>query len=130
MNGERKYSKTHHQEAWWFFCYLCEIQRFSISFFNWLACTSITKVEKNPGEERQYIKCDHCDKNSSFKNNLKKHSMMIQNKLYTNIPFDCYLYHKHLDTKNCPTNHDKCTWPSYLKLWIISNKTVIHNHAS
>ena len=33
------------------------------------------KVEKNPGEETKYVKCDLCDKNASFKNYLRKCSM-------------------------------------------------------
>ena len=35
--------------------------------------------------------------------------MTKQNKPYTNIPFNCDVYQEHHDTKNCPTNHDKCT---------------------
>ena len=110
-NGEIKYYKTYNQEAWWFF-YLCENQKFSLNFFNWSALNSIKKVEENPGEETQYVKYDHWDKNASFKKNLKKCSMTKQNKPYTNIPFNCYVYQEHHDTKNCPTNHDKCIWPS------------------
>ena len=92
--------------------FLCENQRFCLNFFNWSALNSIKKVEENPGEETQYIKCDHCDNNSNFKNNLRKHSMTKQNKPYTNIPFNCDVYQEHHDSKNCPTNHDKCTSPS------------------
>ena len=35
--------------------------------------------------------------------------MKKQIRPYTNIPFNCDLCQEHLDTKNCPTNHDKCT---------------------
>ena len=59
--------------------FVCENQRFSLNFFNWSALNSIKKVDENPGEETQYIKCDHCDNNSNFKNNLRKHSR--QNKI-------------------------------------------------
>ena len=41
-------------------------------------------------------------------NNLRKGSMTKQNKPYTNIPFNCGVYQEHHDTKNWPTNHDKC----------------------
>ena len=49
-----------------FFC-VCERQRFYLNFFNWSALNSIKKVEEDPGEETQYVKCDHWDKNASFK---------------------------------------------------------------
>ena len=72
------------------------------------ALNSIKKVDENPDDKTQYIKCDHCDNNSNFKYNLRKHSMTKQNKPYTNIPFNCDVHQEHHDTKNCPTNHDKC----------------------
>ena len=55
--------------------YLCENQRLCLDFFNWSALNIIKKVEENPGKETQYTKCDHFDTNSSFENNLRKHSM-------------------------------------------------------
>ena len=90
------------------FFYLCENSRFSLNFFNWSALNSIKKVEEKTGEEKQYVKCDHCDKNESFKNNLWKCSMTKQNKPFTNIPFNCDVYQEHHNTKNCPTNYDQC----------------------
>ena len=75
--------------------FLWENQRFSLNFFNWSALNSIKTVEDNPGEETQYIKCDHCDNNSNFKNYLRKHSMTKQNKPYTNILFNCDVYQEH-----------------------------------
>ena len=90
------------------FFYLCENSRFSLNFFNWSALNSIKKVEEKTGEEKQYVKCDHCDKNESFKNNLWKCSMTKQNRPFTNIPFNCDVYQEHHNTKNCPTNYDKC----------------------
>ena len=35
--------------------------------FQLVSLKSKKKVEENPGEETQCIKCDHCDKNSIFK---------------------------------------------------------------
>ena len=90
------------------FFYLCENQKFILNFFNWSALNSIKKVKDNPGEETQYVKCDHFDKNASFKNDFRKCSMTKQNRPYTNTPVNCYVYQEHHDTKNCPTNHDKC----------------------
>ena len=55
--------------------YLCENQRFSLNFLNWSALNIPKKFEENPGEETQYVKCYHCDKNASFKNNFRKCSM-------------------------------------------------------
>ena len=109
-NRKRKYDKTYQQEARCFFVW--ENQRFSLNFFNLSALNSIKKVDENPDDKTQYIKCDHCDNNSYFKYNLRKHSMTKQNKHNTNIPFNCDVYQEHHDSKNCPTNHDKCTSPS------------------
>ena len=67
--------------------FVFESQRFNLNFFNWSALYSIKKVEENPGEETQYIKCDHCDNNYNFKKNLRKHSMTKQNKPFTKIQF-------------------------------------------
>ena len=75
----------------------------------WSALNITKKFEENPGEETQYIKCDQCDKNYSFNNYLRKRGITKQNKPHTNIPFYCDVYQEHLDTNNCPTNHDKCT---------------------
>ena len=84
----------------------------SMFFFLKPPLNSIKKVEENLGEETQYVKCDHCDKNASFKNNLRKYSMTKQNKPYTNIPFNCDVYQEHHDSKYCPTNHDWYISPS------------------
>ena len=55
----------------------------------------------------------YLDVDNPFKNNLRKRVMIKQIKLYTNIPFNCDVCQEHLYTKNCPTNHDKCTWSSW-----------------
>ena len=34
--------------------------------------------------------------------------MTKQNKPFTNMPFNCDVYQEHHNTKNCPTNYDKC----------------------
>ena len=68
--------------------------------FQLVSLKSKKKVEENPGEETMCIKCDHCDKNSIFKNNLGKRSRTKQKRPYINIPFNCDVYQEHHDTNH------------------------------